>query len=117
MRPMSLAKLTQPASINRLLRPRLFRWLDRAGKKPVTWVWAPPGAGKTTLIASYLTARKIRTLWYQLDAGDNDLATFFYYLGLATPKRKRAMPLFTPEYQMGLPIFTRNFFRELFGRF
>ena len=114
---MSFAKLTQPTSINPVLRPRLFRWLDRAGKKPVTWVWAPPGAGKTTLIASYLTARKIRTLWYQIDAGDNDLATFFYFLGLAAPKRKRAMPLFTSEYKMGLPIFTRNFFRELFGRF
>ncbi|HZD41112.1 MAG TPA: hypothetical protein VE131_10350, partial [Terriglobales bacterium] len=36
---------------------------------------------------------------------------------LAAPKRKRSLPLFTPEYQLGLSIFTRNVFRELFGRF
>jgi LuxR family maltose regulon positive regulatory protein len=68
-------------------------------------------------VASYLSARKLRSLWYQIDSGDNDLATFFYYLGLAAPKRKRSLPLFTPEYQMGLPIFTRNFLRELFSRY
>lgn len=114
---MVLSKIAPPSSLGTIPRPRLFRWLDRARQRPVTWIWAPPGAGKTTLVASYLIARKVRTLWYQIDSGDNDVATFFYYLGLAAPKRTRSMPLFTPEYQMGLPIFTRNFFRELFGRF
>ncbi|HEY7164807.1 MAG TPA: BTAD domain-containing putative transcriptional regulator [Candidatus Binatia bacterium] len=114
---MKLAKLTQPKSINTIARPRLFRLLDKASRKPVTWIWAPPGSGKTTLVASYLAARKLRGLWYQIDGGDNDLATFFYYVGLGAPRRKRPMPLFTPEYQRGLSVFSRNFFRELFGRF
>src|SRR5215468_3238379 len=83
---MALAKTTRPTlAPTTVARPRLFRLLDRARRKPVTWVWGPPGAGKTTLVVSYLQARKVRTLWYQLDEGDADVATFFYYLGVAAP--------------------------------
>jgi len=28
---------------------RLLRRLDRTRRRPVAWVWGPPGAGKTTL--------------------------------------------------------------------
>ncbi|MDH3391449.1 MAG: hypothetical protein OEL85_06620, partial [Desulfobulbaceae bacterium] len=46
--------------------------------------------------------------------------TFFYYLGLAVQKassrRSKPMPLLTPEYLLGIPEFSRNFFAELFGR-
>jgi LuxR family transcriptional regulator, maltose regulon positive regulatory protein len=66
-RKQSLAKLT---------RPRLYS----ARKAPVTWLTEPPGAGKTTLIASYLEARNVPIFWYQLDAGDTDPAAFFSYL-------------------------------------
>ena len=86
------------------------------GRRSAVASHPPPGAGKTTLIASYLSARRLQSLWYQVDEGDEDLATFFYYLGQAAPKRKRSLPLFTPEYQQGFKIFTRNFFRELYGR-
>jgi len=113
---MALAKTTRPTVTGSVTRPRLFRWLDRARKVPVTWVWAPPGAGKTILVASYVVGRKLSSCWYQIDDGDNDLATFFYFLGLAAPKRRRPLPLFTPEYRQGLSTFTRNFFRELYGR-
>ena len=77
---MALAKTTRPTLAATVARPRLFHLLDRARRRPVTWVGGPPGAGKTTLVASYLRARKVRTLWYQLDEGDADVATFFYYL-------------------------------------
>ena len=79
-------------------------------------MWAPPGAGKTSLIASYLAARRLSNLWYQVDAGDADIASFFYYLGQAAPRRRRSLPLLTPEYRQGLAIFTRRFFRELYSR-
>ena len=95
---MALAKTTRPTQAGILVRPRLLRRLDLARKKPVTWVWAPPGAGKTTLVASYLAARRTRGLWYKVDEGDADVATFFYYLGQAVPRR-RPLPLLTPEYR------------------
>ena len=31
------------------------------------------------LLASYLEADRLSYLWYQLDAGDGDTASFFYY--------------------------------------
>ncbi len=113
---MALAKTTRPAVTGSIPRPRLFRFLDRARKMPVTWISAPPGAGKTVLIASYIVARSIFNFWYQIDDGDNDLATFFYFMGLAAPKRRRPLPLFTPEYRRGTSTFTRNFFREFYSR-
>src|SRR5262245_66158177 len=38
--------------------------------------WKPPGVGKPALVASYLAARRHRVLWYQVDGGDSDAATF-----------------------------------------
>jgi LuxR family maltose regulon positive regulatory protein len=113
---MALAKTTRPTQTGVLVRRRLVRRLDLARKKPVTWIWAPPGAGKTTLVASYVAERKSRGLWYQIDEGDGDIATFFYYLGLAAPRRRRALPLLTPEHRLGVTIFARRFFRELYTR-
>ena len=89
---MALAKTTRPTLAATVARPRLFRRLDRARQRPVTWVWGPPGAGKTTLVASYLAARRRPALWYQVDGGDGDVATFFYYLGQAAPRRRRPAP-------------------------
>lgn len=85
----AIAKITRPRLSDVLHRPRLFRLLDRCRKAPVTWISGPAGSGKTTLVASYLDARKIPCLWYQMDGGDADLATFFYYLGLAAKRRRR----------------------------
>lgn len=115
--PARLAKLTPPRLPAVLARPRLFRLLDRASKHAVVWITAPPGYGKTTLVASYLKARKLKTLWYQVDEGDADVATFFHYLGLAAQqvasRFRTPLPKLTPEYLPGLPTFTRNFFQEL----
>lgn len=118
--PVLPAKLAAPRLADAIARTRLFRLLDRARKRPIVWVSAPAGAGKTTLAASYLAARRLRHLWYQLDVRDNDPATFFHYLReairKAAPRKRETLPLLTPEYLAGLPVFTRNFFEQLFGR-
>ena len=86
----------------------------------MTWLCAPAGSGKTTLVASWLDSRKLPCLWYQVDEGDGDLATFFYYMGLAgkkaAPKHKKPLPLLTPEYLLGIQAFTRRYFEDLYGR-
>ena len=117
---LSLAKITRPGLPKVYLRTRLFEWLDQARERQMIWVAGPPGAGKTTLMCSYLENRDIQCLWYQVDHGDADIATFFHYLGLAgkkaAPRKRKALPHFTPEYLADLPTFSRRFFQDLFQR-
>ncbi|MGA1875025.1 MAG: hypothetical protein ACMUIA_05420, partial [bacterium] len=98
-------KITRPALSGALSRERLFHLLDQGRKKPVIWINAPAGSGKTVLLASYLEANRLSSLWYQLDEGDGDMASFFYYLGLAaqkiSPEATQPLPLLTPEYCLG----------------
>jgi len=115
-----LAKLTPPTLPVVLKRPRLFRLLDKSRTRPLTWITAPPGAGKTTLVASYLKARRLPVLWYRLDDSDADPSSFFHYLSLAAkalaPRFRTPLPVLTPEYALGLPTFTRRFFQEFSAR-
>jgi LuxR family maltose regulon positive regulatory protein len=115
-----LAKIARPFLPEILPRTRLFNLLSAEHQRPVTWVCGPGGSGKTSLVASYLDTRKLRCIWYQVDAGDADVASFFYYLRLAgqkaAPHYRRPLPLLTPEYRKGLPVFTQRFFEELFRR-
>ncbi|UCH49538.1 MAG: hypothetical protein JSU95_07110, partial [Betaproteobacteria bacterium] len=71
-------------------------------------------------MASWLDERDIEGIWYQVDPGDADLATFFYYLGeAAKPYRRKnqpPLPRLTPEYLQDVDGFSRRFFRELFTR-
>ncbi len=116
----SIAKITRPALADIYPRPRMFRILDAGRKRPVTWVSGPAGSGKTTLVASWIEGRKLPCLWYQIDEGDADLATFFYYLGLAgkkaAPRHRKPLPMLTPEYLLDVPTFSKRYFENLCSR-
>lgn len=115
-----LAKLSRPASAGLVLRPRLLARLDAASHGRVAWVQGPAGAGKTSLVSSWLAARGRRHLWYQVDEGDADPASFFHYLARganAELSRKSnagggvalALPPLTPEYLPHLEGYVRRF--------
>jgi ATP/maltotriose-dependent transcriptional regulator MalT len=112
-----LAKTSVPSVRHALARERLFRRLDAPSDQPIVWVSGSPGAGKTTLVATYVGARKLRCIWYHVDAGDADLASFFFYLAEAATRGRRGrrvrLPLLTPEHRGSEAAFARRFFREL----
>src|SRR6185369_4335307 len=112
-------KLTAPGLPAGIVqRERLFCLLDKSSEKPVIWISGPGGSGKTTLVSSYLVTRKLSAIWYQVDQGDADPATFFYYMGLAfrdgVSSGAEPLPLLTPESLAGLKTFTRRYFDKLF---
>ncbi len=120
MKKTTIAKISRPNAKGIIARKRLFRLLDSARKQQIVWVTGPAGSGKTSLIASYVEARKLNCLWYQADDRDWDIAAFFYYLGLAAqkaaPRCRKPLPLLTPEYLGGIPTFTQRFFENLYRR-
>ncbi len=68
----------RPAS-DSLSRPRLVGWLESQMDKRLILISAPPGYGKTTLLADFLAASARAVAWYQLDAGDSDPIIFLTY--------------------------------------
>jgi ATP/maltotriose-dependent transcriptional regulator MalT/DNA-binding SARP family transcriptional activator len=119
-RSIAFAKTTRPTVGTAVPRERLFARLDGAPGRTVAWISGPPGSGKTTLAASYVEARRLRSLWYQIDADDADIGTFFHYLGHAARKleggRAREFPVFAAADGADPAPFARRFFRSLFSR-
>ena len=113
-----LAKLQSPVVDNVVFRKRLFLALEQARKKSAIWVTGQPGSGKTTLVASYISAYKIPHAWYHIDSSDMDLATFFYYLKLLVKringKKSTRLPALTPEYLPNISIFAQRYFENLY---
>ena len=84
-------------------RPRLVRrrrltgWLARHAQTPVIAIVAPPGFGKTTLLAEWrtsLAARDVAIAGVALDESDNDPAQFWSYVVAAL---RTALPTLAVE--------------------
>jgi ATP/maltotriose-dependent transcriptional regulator MalT len=67
-------------------RPRLFGLLNELSQSPAVWIHGAPGAGKSTLVATYLAARGFKPIWYQVDSDDADPGSFFMHLIEATQR-------------------------------
>lgn len=88
------AKITPPRASSAIPRRRLWSRLDGARRRSAAiWIAGPPGSGKTTLVASWLAARRCRPVWLRVDPADEDLATLLHYLGeAARPRCRRPVP-------------------------
>lgn len=113
----AIAKLSQPRVEGVIQRQRLFARLDEITGGACAWIAGPPGSGKTSLTSSWLEARGLKALWYQVDSGDEDIASFFHYLGMAAAEAgligKGELPAFTAGHLADLGAFARRWFRAL----
>lgn len=115
----NLIKINPPVSQSTLFRDRLFRQVDGARERSLLFISAPAGAGKTTLVSSYIEEKNLPCLWYQIDSGDADPATFFHYFKLACANAVgddgTDLPSFKPEQSYGVREFGRQFFSKTYA--
>ncbi len=100
-----------------LARPDLVARFART-LAPATWLAAPSGTGKSTLVASYASGSDRTLVWYRLDSRDDDPAFFYGNLAAALAAAVPAMsplPRFTAEYSTEEPAFAEHFIATLCG--
>lgn len=117
MRRATPAKLLAPRADQVLRRPRVLAAIGRGMRAGSCWVAAPAGYGKTVALIDYLQKTSSHHIWYRIDEGDQDIASFFHYmrLSLRTPSA-RTLPVFGPEYAEHPHAFARRFFRSYFAK-
>ncbi len=76
---LSKLQIPQPLSAS-VSRPHLFKLLNEGLSRRATFLVAPAGYGKTTLIADWARQLGVAVGWLSLDDKDNDLARFWNYV-------------------------------------
>jgi LuxR family transcriptional regulator, maltose regulon positive regulatory protein len=63
-----------------ILRGDLLNLLDEALGKRLTFINAPTGYGKSTLVSMWITTHQVPSAWVALDENDNDPVRFWTYV-------------------------------------
>lgn len=83
---MNLEKYHFPSPTGILERERLFAKLASWDDRKLVIIRGPAGQGKSTLAADYARSQHDVTLWYTLEASDDDPALFLDRFGLAVQR-------------------------------
>jgi len=118
--PACAAKGVKPVPRLLLHRERLYRILDKTRKVSFTWVAAPPGAGKTSLVSGYVEAGNLDCIWYHLEQEDSDPVAFFSCLTEIAckiyPEFATTRPRFGMENFQDMALYAKRYFEALFYR-
>ena len=113
-----LTKVTRPRLQLTYQRTELYDLLDELSATPLIMVNGLSGSGKTTLMSAYIESRDIPCLWYRVERADEDLARFFYYLGIAVlrmnPYNKSPLPRVSSERVLRVPSLAKEYFQKLY---
>ena len=117
MRSRAASRRTPARSRQIVRRARVVKAIEHALRHGICWIAAPAGYGKTTAMLDYLQKKPTTHLWYRVDEGDQDVASFFHHIGNPLPARAaRELPVFGPEYADQPLQFARRFFRTFFRK-
>jgi len=113
-----IAKLVAPRAKQIVRRARVLAAVDRHLRSGACWITAPAGYGKTIAITDYLQKTAVPYIWYRVDEGDQDIASFFHYMTLSVRnlRPRRVPPRFGPEYSDQPVQFARRFFRAYWAK-
>ncbi len=115
-----MGKFSSPRLPRVLARERLFRLIDDGLQGTAVWIAGCAGAGKTTLVGSYLESRRRPVFWYRVEVSDRDVAGCCRLLrqataGTSSPAASSIVPL-DALAGSDLKAFFRHYFADLYGR-
>lgn len=85
----ALPSIRQPQRRSKVLRRlRLLDLMHQNASRKLTFICAPAGFGKTTLLVDYADDTDFNVCWYQIKYTDNNLSLFFQHL-LASIREKQ----------------------------
>ena len=113
-----VAKLVAPRTPQIVRRARVLSAIRGALRSGACWVAAPGGYGKTVSVIDYLQKTRAPHIWYRVDDGDQDVASFFHYMAQSVrgARAHGVLPAFGAEYADQLLPFARRFFRACLAR-
>lgn len=112
-------KLIPPETYGLVSRRSLLEEIERAPRRGLTWISAPPGAGKSSLGATWLSTRRGAAhagygIWYRVDETDAVPSVVFHHLKRAVAGSSSAsLPDLAAEALSDLEGFAEGWFRAL----